>query len=543
MRVLFVLGLLVVVVGCGGGGDATCHFNSDCASGRYCAPGGRCTADCASDAECVPRAGAGAVCTSFGMCVGPGDAGSMPDAGPSTRDAGTDVGTLVTPDAGSDAGNDASSCGAEVCTVSTGGARVADEDCDGSFDEGCTWSFGRPHWLTQPLVDGNALHYSAGISADGLRLYFSACGASWTNCQPNVVERTSAAQRFGAPTVVPGTWPTGFYVLTIASDELEAYAEVGTASAGSDIYRATRSRTDVAFDPPMPVTVLNSSGHDRVPTLAPGDLEMFFSREFQMMRSTRPTRTDAWSTPVPIALGTMAEVDGPTLSRDGRTMFFYGRDVAASPRRIYRAERATATSTTFGMPVVVAELESVGSSAFENPVFSESTRELFYFATGGWTAASGALWRAQVCRDGPCLEATVPCPASGVRSPDGFHCYVLSTSPAAWDQADATCAGAGTHLVTLHSAPELVLVAGLGSANYQYVALTDAAREGTWRWAAPSLTFPEAVTQAVWQAGEPNGGVGENCAVLWQDHGDRFGDVPCANASDFVCEGELWPTW
>ena len=61
---------------------------------------------------------------------------------------------------------------------------------------------------------------------------------------------------------------------------------------------------------------------------------------------------------------------------------------------------------------------------------------------------------------------------------------------------------------------------------------TDAGKEGTWRWASSLVP----VGDFMWQPGQPDAGLSDNCLYL-AESGDFFGyDMPCSNHYAAICE-------
>ena len=152
-----------------------------------------------------------------------------------------------------------------------------------------------------------------------------------------------------------------------------------------------------------------------------------------------------------------------------------------------------------------------------------------------------------MCRDGPCPTRELACPAPGVRSPDGLHCYRRETGALLeWTAAEAACVGAGGHLASIHSSAENALVAGLHGGVLVWVGLNDRAAEGTFAWSSG-----EPFNFTSWFVTEPNnsGGVpGEDCVEMPFTTGSVIGgtgwnDRNCDQLTAYVCEDELWPTW
>jgi hypothetical protein len=92
-----------------------------------------------------------------------------------------------------------------------------------------------------------------------------------------------------------------------------------------DIYEATRSSTDVPFDPPVELPV-STAGYDDGPAISGDGLTLYFCSAVTqtqppcaLKRATRPSRT------APFTVQTIPEVPdawGPYATRDGRELFY-----------------------------------------------------------------------------------------------------------------------------------------------------------------------------------------------------------------------------
>lgn len=532
---------------------------------------GTCVADCTPEGgEC----GAGASCNSFGMCVPLDDAGSMPDAFVPPLDA-----FLSRPDVGADAPVDATAdarlCTAEVPTPSVRGAVPTDEDCDGSIDEGAGWFFGRPQFLTTTHVAVTPgqpnYNLSPRLSADGLSLYFGATEGFapmarqglFVSRRTTVSSATPGEGRFGAPEPLVGANFDEFQSLgvpALTADELEGwFPATPNGMTEVSLYRATRPDRTAPFGPLELVPALSRpSAVEEVVELSADGLEIIVPSGRVLYHSVRTDTSSPFGTMTRLASITDAEVVSPSLSSDGRTLFYYGRPVRdGRPYQIYRASRTGAHDDTFGPATAVMDLVPPGNSGAFYPYYSERTREIFFASDGGgesWTATAYGFYRAQVCRDGPCSNAEIACPAPDVRSADGLHCYRAGAGLGPWDIADGSCGGMTSpdgalwHLATVHSHAEASVVWGLrGAAAGVILGGSDLAMEGTYAWdSASSRLLAEPFTYWTWETGEPNG-TGD-CLALYESPGDGdtlFGldDADCAGANAYVCEGERWPTW
>ncbi|KAK3106703.1 hypothetical protein FSP39_025522, partial [Pinctada imbricata] len=65
-----------------------------------------------------------------------------------------------------------------------------------------------------------------------------------------------------------------------------------------------------------------------------------------------------------------------------------------------------------------------------------------------------------------------------------------------------------------------------------WIGVGDFIAEGKW------LTFPNAryAKFVNWGGNEPNGGTGENCALMASGYDYRWADYSCSNVYKFICE-------
>ncbi len=519
-------------------GGSECAFNSDCAAGSYCAMGA-CRVDCEDDSECS----AGEVCTSFGQCAAGPDAGP-PDAG--ARDAGRDSGREL--DAGTDAGTDAG-LPDEVCTPSTVGSVATDEDLDGAIDEGCPWHFGVPHPVPSISAFGGHTIESPRLSADGLRLYLDTIERGGTE-RVAVATRASPAAPFGRTEPVAHTLASGQYVSSFHLDaaELEMWAQVISPTV-HDVMVAARTTRAAPFGPFVTPPGLNDpAAIDHHPYLRADGLELLFvsnrSGDRRIYRATRASTSADFGAPQMLT-SEGAELEGatPSLSADGLTLFF------ETGGMLRRARRSSVDSHEFGAREDITELSPEGTATYF-PSVHERTREIFFVSNRPGTLGVGmSVWRAEICRDGPCPERVIDC-ADGVRSADGLHCYRLGGSATTWSAARAACESAGAFLATPRTQLEMDLVwtsFSASAAPYLWMGafddmdtvaecLTD--KTCPWGW----VTGEQWTSGHLWSPSEPsNSSASEDCMVLWDGVG--FGDFYCDGTVPFVCEAELWPTW
>lgn len=254
------------------------------------------------------------------------------------------------------------------------------------------------------------------------------------------------------------------------------------------------------------------------------------------MRASRAALDEPFSEPERLTGLGVAVMAAPELTEDGLTLFFQGnRDPGAEHTRPFVARRAGTRSAAFEAAApVLPDLDTVEEWM---PFVSLDTQEIFFSGFGGAGVASPSLYRARVCRDGPCPPQEIECP-SGTRSPDRLRCYTSSATTSTYAEASARCgAGAGGHLATIHSASEQALVTTLAGADRVWIGLE--AHDGAFLWeTGEPLLFTD------WARDQPDTSLFADCAALSPgSEAGRWSSVLCGAPLRAVCEAELWPSW
>lgn len=447
----------------------------------------------------------------------------------------------------------------------------ADEDMDGDVDEGCPWSFGKPHVMAPFAGDPTVATEvdPSWVSPDGRRLYMTVLGRGAR--QVRVASREAANQAFGPAIPLAGE-DLGNYIVngvTLSSDEREAYfaAKPASSSGEADIYRATRADRAAPFGPLELVPGVSTTGRDDRPQLRADGRELLVVSSRTLRRALRISASDAFAAAEDLQGLLPGENSGGFLSRDGRTLFFYHLE-AGIPMRIHRAERADAASATFGNVTEVIELEPSRQQSVFYPVLSESTRELFFGSSQSWSPTRYAIWRAELCRTGDCSTPGVTC--DGVPSPDGQHCYTL-LEPMPRADAQTACRGRGASLASIHSqaehdflwsefrldparADQSLWIGGFDdrpgiAAECNRRGIDGATWPCPWAWESGEAWTWSAWARTETYGDEPNEDnettVEEDCLVLWtgQIGTGKWNDVRCTYMLRGICEHTAYPTW
>jgi hypothetical protein len=342
------------------------------------------------DAAAGGRAGDGGVGGS--MAIG-GEAGApMGDGGGISGAAGEgaagDGG--APPDGGT--GGPVASC--------SDGTRNGDElgvDCGGACSR-CTCSLGAPERLGDPNHPGNDL-WSPRLSGDGLTLFFSVT-VPGTGEQIAYASRPDRSSPFGLGNAMPAPINQGNEGTphpSLDSRRLYFYSERGGGAGSRDLYMATRATGPDPFDgvTVAPLSSLNGPALDHLPWLSPDELTIYFvsgaAGAGDIFRATRSSRRDAFEPPAPMSeLNTSSDEGGITVSTDGReAIFTSNRPGGAGARDLYRVRRAGA-SDPFGAPELLDSIDTADDEI--DPAFSPDGREL-YFASNR-DGGDSALFRA-----------------------------------------------------------------------------------------------------------------------------------------------------
>ncbi|XP_071264055.1 CD209 antigen-like protein C isoform X2 [Salvelinus alpinus] len=120
--------------------------------------------------------------------------------------------------------------------------------------------------------------------------------------------------------------------------------------------------------------------------------------------------------------------------------------------------------------------------------------------------------------------------------PEGWQqfessCYFLFTEAKTWEESRQDCRGRGADLVIVNSDKEQEFLFKFN--NSFWIGLTDSVTEGTWKWVDGT-----ALTTRYWGSGQPNGDVGENCALFSHSSSDqgKWHDYPCSTNHYGICE-------
>jgi hypothetical protein len=114
-----------------------------------------------------------------------------------------------------------------------------------------------------------------------------------------------------------------------------------TVSGDGDIYRATRNGSGFGFDPPVPLTELNTPFSEEDPVVTPDDRTIYFGSNrqtdggrgpLQIWMATRASTSDRFAPPTIVAELNSVHSRAPSfVSADGCTLYFYSIEPGNAP--------------------------------------------------------------------------------------------------------------------------------------------------------------------------------------------------------------------
>ncbi|XP_046560573.1 uncharacterized protein LOC124269595 [Haliotis rubra] len=133
------------------------------------------------------------------------------------------------------------------------------------------------------------------------------------------------------------------------------------------------------------------------------------------------------------------------------------------------------------------------------------------------------------------------CPNAWIRY--GNSCYMFIGTKETWMEASQQCVVRGAHLATIETADENAFITGylkvfgdIGAYMVTWVGGNDMEIEGIWKWSASG----ERVTYTDWEPKEPEGcATCGDCMVIWPNYNYKWGDYPCHNQANFICEKQI----
>jgi len=271
------------------------------------------------------------------------------------------------------------------------------------------FTFGIPTNLG-PVVNSSADDHPGGMSADGLRLYFSSRRANGTLGWYDIW--VSTRQTKDDPWEEPVNLGPAInssnseFELDISPDELIlVFTRLGTAHPDWDIWMSTRPTRDDPWGQRQNLgSTVNSSVRDMDPCISADGLTLYFNSdrtggygEMDIFTATRPTINDPWSAAV--NLGSLVNTSysdwGPEISADGLALFFNSRRPGGyGDADLWMARRPT-INDPWGTPVNLGA--GINSSGSEQYLAISADERLFLFSSSRSGGSGGTdIWQAPI---------------------------------------------------------------------------------------------------------------------------------------------------
>lgn len=152
---------------------------------------------------------------------------------------------------------------------------------------------------------------------------------------------------------------------------------------------ASARRCDPAkpFANPVALDAVNTSSHERCPSLTPDELTLYFHSDragvgtlggYDVFVATRPSLALPFGTPSPVANINSAGDDAcPSITGDGLFLYVDRYDAAMTGWDIWVAQRAS-TSVDFGAPTRIASINSNGAVQDDNQFVLPDNTALYF---------------------------------------------------------------------------------------------------------------------------------------------------------------------
>lgn len=229
---------------------------------------------------------------------------------------------------------------------------------------------------------------------DRLELYINSSREG--NVDVYVATRASTSAAWSVPAVVPvisssanETTPEVSYdglTMIVASDR------AGT-TGGNDLWQSTRTSRAAAWDTPVRISELSSTGSEAAGNMTPDGLAVVFSSTRagngspDLFYAERDSPTAAWREPIELAaINTNGHEGSPFLSADKLTLYF---DTDRNGSLDLYTSRRASTSDPFPAPAPIVEINSPDNE--QDPWVSLDGRRLWFSSNRGGT---NRLWEA-----------------------------------------------------------------------------------------------------------------------------------------------------
>jgi hypothetical protein len=205
---------------------------------------------------------------------------------------------------------------------------------------------------------------------------------------------------------------------TLTEDELEIFF-FSDRDGNADIWMATRGDAGSHWDPPVPVTEVNSVETDQNPAISRDGLRLWFSSKREpagIYFASRPSRDEPFGTPEPIPIdagGSGLLVIAPSV--DAAELRMAVSIGTAESRDLYELVRPSLTAS-WGAPAIVPGVNFDGADS--TPFLIDDGRELLLHS--GRLGLGDLFW---AYRESPGLDVERVEPLSEVNDPLGFESH------------------------------------------------------------------------------------------------------------------------
>lgn len=204
---------------------------------------------------------------------------------------------------------------------------------------------------------------------------------------------------------------------TLTEDELEIFF-FSDRGGNSDLWRATRTSTDAAWEAPTAVTELNSGDIEQGPAVSRDGLRLWFSSSRDpvgVFVAARPSRTEPFGAPEPIAIA--ADSGGTVIapSLDQAELRMAVSIGTGDSRDLFELVRASHLGT-WGAPAPLTGIAS--ENAESTPYLIDDGRELLFHS--GRSGAGDLYWAYREAAGLPIVRLE---PLSDINGPTAFDSH------------------------------------------------------------------------------------------------------------------------
>jgi hypothetical protein len=172
------------------------------------------------------------------------------------------------------------------------------------------------------VLSGNTHIASPWVSPDNLRMYYYEESNPW---RIKVSQRTSVNDSWSQGSIVQGLPSSSICSPSLSADELTIVFNNPNVG-GWDMYMATRSSKDLAFDNIRSLSELNTAGFDSRPFISSDALSIYWANGGQIFEATRSSLGDQFGNIQILSALNMPGLsnDHPSISSDGTAIYFTG---------------------------------------------------------------------------------------------------------------------------------------------------------------------------------------------------------------------------